>query len=75
MIIPTLKGFWQGALIGFRWYAIRIKESKWYLIPFILDMVLIPAKVIIIAILRLMSNGFRSWNDNAAVKMENEVEG
>jgi hypothetical protein len=39
-----------------KWYGRRIRESKWYLIPFVIDMILFPLKLIIIAIVCINKN-------------------
>ena len=48
--------FWYlgvGVCNGFKWYGRRIKESKWYIIPLIIDTALIPLKIIVIPLLCL----------------------
>lgn len=43
-----IRAVWVGILGGFKWYAKTIKENKWYIIPCIIDIVLIPIKIVII---------------------------
>ena len=43
------KNFIYGMKRGFQWYIYMIKnESKWYILSFIFDMILLPIKLIIV---------------------------
>ena len=43
------KNFIYGMKRGFQWYKYMIKnESKWYILSFIFDMILLPIKLIIV---------------------------
>ena len=57
----TMQTFVDGLRIGivggFKWYGRRIQESKWYIIPFVIDMLMIPLKIIIIPLACLTKLG------------------
>lgn len=42
------KAFGLGMKVGFMWYIGQIKQSKWYIVPFVIDMLLLPLKAIIL---------------------------
>ena len=46
-VLEGLAAFWYGIVIGFNWELKLVKESKWYIIPFVLDIILMPVKLII----------------------------
>ena len=46
-----------GLLNGVKWYGRRIQESKWYLIPLLVDVVLIPLKIIVVLLVCLTKRG------------------
>ena len=50
------KGFGSGV----KWYIRRIKENKWWIIAFVIDMILVPIKIPLIAIACITKNG-RRW--------------
>lgn len=52
-----LKQIYAGIMINLKWYGRRIRESKWWLIPFVLDMLFIPVKVIVMAIMCVTKRG------------------
>ena len=58
------KNHWMGYKDGFKialeWYFRRIKENKWIIIPFVLDILLIPVKFVIVEILDLTRGGKRA---------------
>ena len=53
----NVKALLIGVIYGFKWYGRRIRESKWYIISFVIDMILSPLKLIIIAIVCINKNG------------------
>ena len=46
-----------GLLNGAKWYGRRIQESKWYLIPLLVDVILIPLKIVIVPFICLTKRG------------------
>ena len=46
-----------GLLNGAKWYGRRIQESKWYLIPLLVDVILIPLKIIVVPFICLTKRG------------------
>ena len=48
-----VKALGTGFINGLKWYGRRIQESKWYIIPLIIDTALIPLKIIVIPLLCL----------------------
>lgn len=42
------KAFGLGMKAGFMWGLEQIKKSKWYIVPFVFDVLLLPLKVIIL---------------------------
>lgn len=50
MLLSFLEGFLQGLLIGFQWYRKQIKMHKYMIICAILDVVLLPIKILLILI-------------------------
>lgn len=59
----TFRVFWGVLVIAFYWSGKRVRESKWYIIPLAIDIILIPAKIVIFAILAMISKRFRTWMD------------
>lgn len=49
-----LKGFGIGVIYGLKWVKIILKDNKWYIIPFAIDIILIPIKLVVIPILLLI---------------------
>ena len=52
--------FWYlgvGVCNGFKWYGRRIQESKWYIIPLIIDTALIPLKIVVVPFVCLTKRG------------------
>lgn len=43
-----LKAFWLGIRMAFEQYMEMIQENKWYLILLLIDILLIPVKIVII---------------------------
>lgn len=43
-----IKSFVVGMGIGFKWQLIQIKRNKWYIILVIIDIVLIPLKLVLL---------------------------
>ena len=56
-MLDNVKALLIGAIGGLKWYGRRIRESKWYIIPFVIDVILVPLKLIIIAIVCINKNG------------------
>ena len=52
-----------GILNGFKWYGRRIKESRWYLIPLAIDVVLIPVKIVVVPLACLTRTGRQFFLD------------
>lgn len=52
-----VKAIGTGILNGFKWYGRRIKESKWYILPLIVDVALIPLKIIVVPFVCLTKRG------------------
>ena len=52
-----VKAIGTGILNGFKWYGRRIKESKWYILPLIVDVALIPLKIIVVPLVCLTKRG------------------
>lgn len=46
-----------GLLNGVKWYRRRIQKSKWYLIPLLVDVILIPLKIIVVPFVCLTKRG------------------
>lgn len=60
-MLNFIKGIGVGIVIGFKWEIELIrKESKWYIIPFVLDMIFIPIKLPIVLLACLTKKG-RNW--------------
>jgi hypothetical protein len=57
MFIVCVKAVWYGILNGFKWYGKTIRECKWYILPFMIDMLLIPAKLVAVPIMCLTKHG------------------
>ena len=51
------KAVGTGFINGFKWYGRRIRESKWYIIPLIFDIALIPLKIVVIPLICLTKHG------------------
>lgn len=55
------KDYWKGFKAGFKlvlgWYFRKMKENKLYVILFILEMLLIPVKMLVVEILDLTPRG------------------
>jgi hypothetical protein len=56
-MLSIVKGILIGVVMGFKWYGRRIKESKWYILPLIVDVVLIPLKIVVIPIVCCFKQG------------------
>ena len=56
-MLSIVKGILIGVVNGFKWYGRRIKESKWYILPLIVDVVLIPLKIVVIPIVCCFKQG------------------
>ena len=52
-----VKAIGTGFINGLKWYGRRIQESKWYIIPLIIDMALIPLKIIVAPFVCLTKRG------------------
>jgi hypothetical protein len=52
-----VKAIGTGILNGAKWYGRRIQESKWYLIPLLVDVILIPLKIIVVPFVCLTKRG------------------
>lgn len=67
-MLDNVKALLIGVVCGLKWYGRRIRESKWYIIPFVIDMILFPLKLIIISIVCINKNGrakvVNFWEDN-----------
>lgn len=58
-----------GLLNGAKWYGRRTQESKWYLIPLLVDVILIPLKIVIVPFICLTKRG-----RNYLIRFGKEVE-
>lgn len=61
----------SGISSGYRWYGRRLKESKWYIIPMIIDTVLIPLKIVVIPLICLTKKG-RAYFIRTGEKIDKE---
>ena len=52
-----VKALGTGFINGLKWYGRRIQESKWYIIPLIIDMALIPLKIVVFPLISLTKRG------------------
>ena len=52
-----VKAIGSGLLSGAKWYGRRIQESKWYLIPLLMDVILMPLKIVIASFICLTKRG------------------
>ena len=52
-----VKALGTGFINGLKWYGRRIQESKWYLIPLLVDVILIPLKIVIVPFVCLTKRG------------------
>jgi hypothetical protein len=52
-----VKAFGTGFINGWKWYGRRIQESKWYLIPLLVDVILIPLKISVVPFVCLTKRG------------------
>ena len=52
-----VKALGTGFINGLKWYGRRIQESKWYIIPLIIDMALIPLKIVVFPFICLTKRG------------------
>lgn len=58
-MFKNVKAFMAGMAIAFKWYEKIIKECKWYIILFVLDMIFMPLKFIIATVMSLTKIGRR----------------
>ena len=56
-MVNNVKALLVGFMCGLKWYGRRIRESKWYIILFVIDMILFPLKLIIIAVVCINKKG------------------
>ena len=68
-MLMFMKAVGAGFIIGWKWYGRRIQESKWYIIPLIIDMALMPLKIVVIPLICLTKRG-----RNMFVIIGNEME-
>lgn len=52
-----VKALGTGFINGWKWYGRRIQESKWYIIPLIIDTTLIPLKIVVVPLICLTKRG------------------
>ena len=52
-----VKALGTGFINGWKWYGRRIQESKWYIIPLIIDTALIPLKIVVVPLICLTKRG------------------
>ncbi len=64
-MLSIVKGILIGVVNGFKWYGRRIKESKWYILPLIVDVVLIPLKIVVIPIVCCFKQGRAYFLDSS----------
>ena len=56
-MLMFMKEVGTGFINGLKWYGRRIQESKWYLIPLLVDVILIPLKIVIVPFVCLTKRG------------------
>ena len=56
-MLMFMKAVGAGFIIGWKWYGRRIQESKWYIIPLIIDTALIPLKIVVVPLICLTKRG------------------
>ena len=64
-----VKAIETGLLNAVKWYGRRIQESKWYLIPLLVDVILIPLKIVIVPFVCLTKRG-----RDSLIRIEKEME-
>ena len=52
-----VKALGIGFINGWKWYGRHIQESKWYIIPLIIDTALIPLKIVVVPLICLTKRG------------------
>lgn len=52
-----VKALGTGFINSWKWYGRRIQESKWYIIPLIIDTALIPLKIVVVPLICLTKRG------------------
>ena len=67
-----IKAFFKGMILGFKWYGRRVNENKWYIIPLVFDVVLLPIKTIVILIMCLIKGGRKVVFQIGMVAFEDE---
>ena len=66
-----VKALGTGFINGLKWYGRRIQESKWYIIPLIIDMALIPLKIVVFPLMCLTKRG-RNYFIRTGEEMEED---
>ena len=66
-----VKALGTGFINGLKWYGRRIQESKWYIIPLIIDMALIPLKIVVFPLICLTKRG-RNYLIRTGEEMEED---
>lgn len=56
-MLMFMKAVGTGFTIGWKWYGRRIQESKWYIIPLIIDIALMPLKIVVVPLICLTKRG------------------
>ena len=56
-MLMFMKAVGAGFIISWKWYGRRIQESKWYIIPLIIDTALIPLKIVVVPLICLTKRG------------------
>jgi hypothetical protein len=56
-MLMLMKEVGTGFINGLKWYGRRIQESKWYIIPLIIDTALIPLKIVVVPLICLIKRG------------------
>lgn len=71
-MLSLIKAVARGTINGFAWYGRRIQESKWYIIPIVIDVILIPVKFVIIPCMCLTKQGRKAIISLGQSIMEDE---
>jgi hypothetical protein len=73
-MFELVKEFWKGVMLGIEYNKMYIRESKWYIIPFVINIILVVPIIIILLLACFTEKGRRIINAMYLVTLE-EMEG
>jgi len=68
-------GFAGGIRLAYDWYKIRIRQNKWWIIPFVVDVVFFPFKLVIALLVYKTRRGHEMMNNFYEEILEEVEEG